>query len=285
MRERERPSSRHETVHQRRVESQRSERSQPSVEESPRSDAEQAPRTIDSFAVAEYAPGSQLHAFDEAIARTHDAVAMQETPSGGPTARLEAGAFDLMGGRGSSALSVQLKADRHTGLDTTEVQTIASQGTREGGGTLPYFERIQASFGGHDISGIRAHTGSAAREASDAMGAEAFATGNSVAFRSAPTLHTTAHEAAHIIQQRAGVSLKGGVGEAGDVHERHADAVAEAVVQGRSAEGLLDRYASSSGGTGLQRQVQRHGEQGVQGPGPAPERSAAAQSDSASSRP
>jgi len=36
------------------------------------------------------------------------------------------------------------------------------------------------------------------------------------------------------------VQLKGGIGEAGDPYERHADAVADAVVAGRSAEGLLE---------------------------------------------
>ena len=34
--------------------------------------------------------------------------------------------------------------------------------------------------------------------------------------------------------------LKNGLGEVGDAHERHADAVADRVVRGESAEGLLD---------------------------------------------
>jgi hypothetical protein len=45
------------------------------------------------------------------------------------------------------------------------------------------------------------------------------------------------------VQQRAGVHLQGGVGKAGDPHEQHADAVADKVVRGESAEPLLDRYA------------------------------------------
>jgi hypothetical protein len=51
------------------------------------------------------------------------------------------------------------------------------------------------------------------------MGAEAFATGDQVAFGAAPDLHTAAHEAAHVVQQRQGVQLKGGVGEVGDAYE------------------------------------------------------------------
>lgn len=61
------------------------------------------------------------------------------------------------------------------------------------------------------------------------MGAEAFATGDRVAFAGSPDLHTAAHEAAHVVQQRAGVQLKGGVGEAHDRYEQHANAVADAV--------------------------------------------------------
>ena len=50
------------------------------------------------------------------------------------------------------------------------------------------------------------------------------------------------------------MQLKGGVGEVGDAYEQHADAVADAVVQGKSAEDLLDQH---SGGAGATRAVQR----------------------------
>jgi hypothetical protein len=46
-----------------------------------------------------------------------------------------------------------------------------------------------------------------------------------------------------VVQQRAGIALPGGIGQAGDRHERHADAVAERVERGASAEPLLDAYA------------------------------------------
>jgi len=87
---------------------------------------------------------------------------------------------------------------------------------------LPHADRIQALFGRHSIAGVDAHIGGPAKQASDALGAHAYATGSSVAFGHAPDLHTAAHEAAHVIQQRAGVHLKGGLGEVGDTHERHA---------------------------------------------------------------
>lgn len=98
------------------------------------------------------------------------------------------------------------------------------------------------AFGRYDISSVRAHTGEKARQANEAIGAHAYASGNDIAFGSTPSLHTVAHEAAHIIQQRSGVNLRDGIGAAGDAYERHADEVADRVVRGESAEELLDRF-------------------------------------------
>ena len=55
------------------------------------------------------------------------------------------------------------------------------------------------------------------------MGAEAIASGTHVAFAGPPSLFTAAHEAAHVVQQAAGVDIDGGVGRDGDRYERHAD--------------------------------------------------------------
>jgi hypothetical protein len=124
--------------------------------------------------------------------------------------------------------------------------TIARQGTSGVGGQLPHHDRIQAAFGRHDISGVKAYAGGAASEASRALGAQAYAHGDAVAFASSPDLHTAAHEAAHVAQQRGGVQLAGGIDQPGDSYERHADAVADAVVAGSSAEPLLDQGSQSS---------------------------------------
>lgn len=129
-----------------------------------------------------------------------------------------------------------------------EVSAIAARGVDSAASPLPHLDSIQQSFGRHDVSRIQAHTDERARASAEAMGAEAFAAGEHVAFAGTPSLHTAAHEAAHVVQQRAGVHLKGGVGEAGDPYERHADAVADLVVQGRSAEGLLDQHSGQRGG-------------------------------------
>jgi hypothetical protein len=115
----------------------------------------------------------------------------------------------------------------------------AARGVSGGGGPLPHLDTIQRAFGGHDVSDVQAHVGGGAAEASDAIGAEAYATGNQVAFASSPTLHTAAHEAAHVVQQRAGVALDGGMDRPGDAYERRADEVADRVVAGGNAADLL----------------------------------------------
>jgi len=141
-------------------------------------------------------------------------------------------------------------------LDGPEVHDAAARGVAGTPGALPHQERIQQLFGHHDVSGIGAHVGGAAAQATGAIGATAYATGNQVAFGAAPDLHTAAHEAAHVVQQRGGVQLAGGVGRSGDAYEQHADAVADAVVAGRPAQSLLDPFAGGGGGgssAGVQR--------------------------------
>jgi hypothetical protein len=140
------------------------------------------------------------------------------------------------------------------------IHDLAAMGVASGGGPLPHLAAIQRSFGHHDVTGVSAHIGGAAARASGAIGAHAYAVGNSVAFGASPDLHLAAHEAAHVVQQRGGVRLSGGVGRAGDVYEQHADAVADLVVRGASAESLLDHYAhrGSAGGPAIQRNATAH---------------------------
>jgi len=134
--------------------------------------------------------------------------------------------------------------------ESSDVPAIAASGVAGGGGSLPHGVRIQQLFGRHDVSGVRAHTDGAAASANQQMDSEGYTTGVDVAFASSsPSLHTTAHEAAHVVQQRAGVHLKGGIGAAGDAYEQHADRVADLVVQGRSAEQELSQMTGAAGGT------------------------------------
>jgi hypothetical protein len=161
-----------------------------------------------------------------------------------------------LGGRASDEASptpgkqslVQL-AEAGAGGGAPGVHAAAAAGISGPAGSLPHLEQIQGSFGRHDVRHVQAHLDDRAAAGAQAMGAQAFATGDHVAFAGAPSLHTAAHEAAHVVQQRAGVQLKSGVGEAGDAYERHADAAADLVVQGKSAEHVLDAGAGPAVGT------------------------------------
>ncbi len=116
------------------------------------------------------------------------------------------------------------------------------------GSALPHLDTIQRSFGEHDVSGVVAHVGGTAAQGAAGLGAAAYATGHHVAFAESPDLHTAAHEAAHVVQQRGGVQLAGGVGAEGDAYERHADAVADAVVRGEAVGSMLGEMAPSPAG-------------------------------------
>lgn len=127
----------------------------------------------------------------------------------------------------------------------TDVQSTAQSGVAGASSPLPHADVIQRAFGKHDISGVRSQVGGAASDAAAALGAQAYATGDKVAFASAPDLHTAAHEAAHVVQQRNGVVMRG-LGAADDAHEQAADVVADIVASGKSAEPVLDQMVGSS---------------------------------------
>jgi hypothetical protein len=134
--------------------------------------------------------------------------------------------------------------DAAAGPDATaEIHAGAQRGIASPATPLPYAEAIQRSFGRHDISAVQAHIGHDATAAAGQLGAAAYATGAHVVLGRRADLFTVAHEAAHVVQQRGGVQLLDGLGTAGDRYEQHANDVATLVVQGRSAEHLLDEHA------------------------------------------
>lgn len=152
-----------------------------------------------------------------------------------------------MGGGGiRDLLSTPSSVQKKGGGKNRDVHQAAAHGISDSGGSLPHLGAIQNSFGGHDVSSVKSHVGGPAEQANKAIGSSAYATGNDVAFKAAPDLHTAAHEAAHVVQQRSGVSLAGGVGQVGDKYEKHADSVADKVVQGASAAPLLGSVPGAS---------------------------------------
>jgi hypothetical protein len=158
-----------------------------------------------------------------------------------------------------ATLPIQARAPGPRIIGPEQVHARAAAGVQGPGSVMPHAEPIKKSFGAHAsiVDGIQAHVGGPAAEAATAIGAVAYATGNAVAFQSSPDLFTAAHEAAHVVQQRAGVQLLGGVGDVGDIYEQHADTVAAAVVRGERAEHLLTHHAGSSSASTTNAPVQR----------------------------
>jgi len=76
-------------------------------------------------------------------------------------------------------------------------------------GTSDQSKKPMAALAGADFSQVRAHTGAGASAASAGVGASAYATGKDIHF-GAPGAGAggglLGHEAAHVIQQRAGVA-------------------------------------------------------------------------------
>ncbi len=135
-----------------------------------------------------------------------------------------------------------LEQDRRS----ADTRRVAAEALRGSGRPLTHLNTIQESFGHHDVSGMREFAGSVAGEALATLGAGGFTCDGRMAVNDTPDLFTQAHEAAHGVQQAAlgsGLELQQGIGETGDKYERHADAVAEKVIRGQSAQELLDDMA------------------------------------------
>lgn len=141
-------------------------------------------------------------------------------------------------GKSTLTTSGPSAASPEPGRSTLVQNRAASRGVAGASRPLPYLEQIRRAFGHHDVSNVTATIGGEAAAAGEELGVAAYAYGDRIAFAAPPDLHTAAHEAAHVVQQRAGITAPD------DSHEQHADAVADAVVAGQSAEQLLDMHAS-----------------------------------------
>jgi hypothetical protein len=154
-------------------------------------------------------------------------------------------------GYGQAAPATPLQMKRLDGRDEDEAQkqkvrAVAQRGVAQTGSALPFAAELQERFGHHNLDGVKAHLGGAAADAASTIGAKAYAIGDDIAFAEQPDLYLAAHEAAHVVQQRAGLRPSSGVGERGDALEQQADAVAAAVVRGASAEAILDAPAKAA---------------------------------------
>jgi hypothetical protein len=127
--------------------------------------------------------------------------------------------------------------------------------------------RMERSFG-RDFGGVRIHTDTPAASSARRLGARAYTVGDHIVFGAgqyAPDhragQHLLAHELAHTVQQRdhRHVQRAGTVSRPSDPHEREAEAVATAVIAGRTvspaqrapagtvSRGLLDDAIAGAG--------------------------------------
>ena len=199
--------------------------------------------SADSLGGSPLAPGKQTLTEGLAVPRIEATAPVADAATPAPLPAPASG--------GSPVATVQMLfgVPRAAAPDKDQVHTAAASGISTPASGLPHADQIQRAFGRHDISGVRAHTGPGALASAREMGARAYATGDHVVLGEGADLHTTAHEAAHIIQQRNGIQPRDGVGEVGDAHERQADEVASLVVQGKSAESVLGDHATASSGS------------------------------------
>src|SRR4029078_10779765 len=91
--------------------------------------------------------------------QTHEADAVQRS----------ARPADASPGKVTHSAQIQCNAEADPAA-ASAVHAAASQGVSGGGGALPHGATIQALFGRHDVSGVRAHTDGAAAAASAAVG-------------------------------------------------------------------------------------------------------------------
>ena len=148
---------------------------------------------------------------------------------------------------GGNRAFMQFVSEIHRQAKQKDFHGIAARGIRGTGRPLTHLNAIQQAFGHHDISAMREHTGPEARTSLEILGAGGLSSNGHMAIAGNPDLYTQAHEAAHGVQQAgatSGLPCNRGIGEAGDRYEQHADAVAEKVVRGESAEALLDQVVS-----------------------------------------
>jgi hypothetical protein len=147
---------------------------------------------------------------------------------------------------GSLSRSNRLAAD--AGVQRKTVSDVASDGFRGAGSDVPYRAEMEQSFG-RDFSGVRAYTGSQAAGANDKLGANAYAMGSQVAFKSAnPSKDLVAHELTHVVQQSEGAPQYHGRDDIDTSGEAQADAVEGAVRSGQPASSVLGAPAAKGAG-------------------------------------
>ncbi len=140
---------------------------------------------------------------------------------------------------GDLSLFNQLGGAEGGGDADAQASEQAEQGFRGTPSTVPHKELLERSFG-ISLDGIEAFLGTDAQAATAALGANAVASGNRMAFSTnTPDPALVAHEVMHVIQQTTGSVDIGGSGIE-KTGEGQAEAVEAAVASGKRALSALD---------------------------------------------
>lgn len=155
--------------------------------------------------------------------------------------------------RGQSAEVGQALVQRKGGNGAgagADLNGVVGQATQGGGSPIPHKAAMETAFG-RSFDDVKAHTGGAAAGANKALGSEAFATGNDIAFKGgSPSKELVAHELTHVVQQggkAGGVQHKMTLGSSSSSFEQEADQVASTVAGG----GKVDTASISQAPAGL----------------------------------
>jgi hypothetical protein len=142
-----------------------------------------------------------------------------------------------------------VQRDRDGNGVAANAESAVDRASSASGSALPDDVRLKfESCLDTDLSGVRVHTGAESAQATQAVGARAYATGQDIHFapgqydpHSTAGQHLLAHEVAHTVQQSGGTVSAGApqykleVSTPGDTHEVEADRAADAMVAGKSA--------------------------------------------------
>jgi len=110
---------------------------------------------------------------------------------------------------------------------------------------FPFHEQIQSSFGVHQISREEVVSGGEASEHAQRLGAKGFVKGGRAFLPKDADLEVAAHEAVHIVQQRALGASEKTIAQDDDLVEQQADSIARKVSRGENVEADLDRVVAS----------------------------------------
>lgn len=149
----------------------------------------------------------------------------------------------------SERLQTKLSMDTDTAPASVE-RALASSGRP----LEPVLRQDMEQRFGHDFSGVRVHSGSAAAQSARELNALAYTAGRDIVFDTGKFAPSTsdgrrllAHELTHVVQQRGqrvATQMKLAVNTPGEAGEREADAAADAVIQGRSVPSITHGFPS-----------------------------------------